>query len=72
MFLSLAPLHFIFLLLFILFPTVLWVLALIDIIKSNFKDDTTKIIWVLVVILVPLIGSIIYFAMRDQFKVSSK
>lgn len=41
---------------------VLWVWALIDILRSRFSDSTQQIVWLLVVIFVPLIGSILYFA----------
>ena len=36
------------------------VLALISILKNNFKSND-KIIWVLVVLFLPLIGAILYF-----------
>jgi len=39
---------------------ILWIWALVDIIKSRFNSDTTKIIWIVVVILLPLLGSILY------------
>ncbi|HEY3403124.1 MAG TPA: PLD nuclease N-terminal domain-containing protein [Ohtaekwangia sp.] len=42
-----------------LIALVLWIWALIDVIKSNL-DGTTKIIWVLVIIVLPLLGSILY------------
>jgi len=47
-------------------PFLLWLWALIDILKTEFTEDN-KIIWVLVVVLVPLIGFILYFFIgRDQ------
>lgn len=46
-------------LLFFLIVAGLWLWALIDIIRSK-KDSTTKIIWVVVILVVPLIGSILY------------
>jgi hypothetical protein len=36
--------------------------ALIDIIRSQFNDPNNKIIWVIVVILLPFLGSILYLA----------
>jgi len=36
-------------------------LALIDILKSDFKESVNKIVWVLVVIFLPLLGAILYF-----------
>jgi hypothetical protein len=57
----------IFLALFLgIIPFILWLWALIDILKNEFTGDN-KILWVLVVILVPLIGFILYFFIgRDQ------
>jgi hypothetical protein len=49
-------------------PSVLWIFALIDILKSNFKDSTNKIIWVLIVLLLPVLGSILYFIFAGQQK----
>lgn len=67
--LSLSVMHLIIVLLFVLLPTVLWIAALVDIIKSNFKDSNNKIIWILIVILVPIIGSILYFLMAKNQKI---
>lgn len=67
--LSLSVMHLFIVLLFVLLPTVLWIAALVDIIKSNFKDSNNKIIWILIVILVPIIGSILYFLMAKNQKI---
>jgi hypothetical protein len=46
---------------------VLWLVALVDILKSEFKDGLTKVIWLLLVIFLPFLGSILYFFIgRDQ------
>ena len=37
-----------------------WIWALIDCLKSDFSDSSTKLIWILVIIFVPIIGSILY------------
>ena len=45
----------------------LWILALASILKSDFKDSTTKLIWILVVVFLPIIGSVLYFILgRNQ------
>ena len=41
-------------------PSVLWIFAIIDILKSNFKDSTNKIIWFNCTFVARL-GSILYF-----------
>lgn len=43
--------------------------AFINVLKSDFTDSTTKLMWVLVILLVPFIGSIIYFALGGKHKV---
>jgi len=53
-------------LLIILIPVILWVLALVDCLKSEFSGDN-KIVWILVIIFLPVLGSILYFTVgRDQ------
>jgi hypothetical protein len=53
-----------------IFFTVLWLRALIDILKSNFKDND-KLLWLLTVILVPFIGAIIYFVIGRKQRIIS-
>jgi len=49
---------------------ILWIWALVDIIKSRFNSDTTKIIWIVVVILLPLLGSILYLIIGRSQRVA--
>lgn len=45
----------------------LWIWALVDIIQSRFREDSTKIIWCLLVIFLPFIGTILYYVIgREQ------
>lgn len=56
-------------------PFLLVLAALVDIIRSDFRDSNTKLIWVIIVIFVPVLGSLLYFILgrnqkikdRDQF-----
>ncbi len=43
--------------------------AFINVLKSDFTDSTTKLMWVLVILFVPFIGFIIYFAIGGKHKV---
>lgn len=68
--LSLSLIHLIVVFMFILLPSILWIIALIDILKSVFKDSNGKIIWLLLVIFLPVIGSILYFAIGKSQKIN--
>jgi len=46
----------------------LWVIALIDTLRSNFHGND-KVVWVLVVIFFPLLGSILYFIIGRSKKI---
>ena len=52
-------------------PLTLLIIALIDILRSTFKDSTNKIIWVLVVIFVPFLGPILYLIIGRGQKVKA-
>jgi hypothetical protein len=55
--------------LIILFIVLLPVIILVDIITGNFKQ-IDKLIWVIIVILIPFIGSILYLVMgrKNRYK----
>jgi len=40
---------------------VFWIFMIIDVAKRKFKDETEKIVWILVVVLAGIIGAIIYY-----------
>ena len=67
--LSLSVIHLIIVFIFILLPSIFWIIALIDILKSDFRDTNGKIIWVLVDIFLPVIGSILYFLIGKSQKI---
>lgn len=53
--------------LFGLLCLVLWIWAIVDIINSRFREDSTKIIWILLVIFLPFLGTLLYFVIgREQ------
>ena len=53
---------------FLIVP-IFWIWALIDILKSDFSGSN-KIIWLLVVIFLPLIGIILYFAIGRKQRIN--
>lgn len=40
---------------------IVWVYSLVDILRSEFNDGSTKILWFLVVFFLSLVGVILYF-----------
>lgn len=41
--------------------TVFWIVELVDVMRREFADSTTKLIWVLVILLGHFVGSLVYF-----------
>ena len=39
---------------------IVWIWAIVDDIKSDFKDPTVKFVWIAVLIFIPFVGAIIY------------
>lgn len=56
---------------FVFLPLILTLWALIDILRSTFKDNTSKLVWVIVVIFVPILGALLYLAMGRSQKASN-
>ncbi len=54
--------------LFLIATVALWIYCLIDILKNEFEQND-KIIWLLVVILLPVLGSILYLFIGKAKKV---
>ena len=52
----------------LLIPFALWLWALIDCLKSDF-DNNNKLVWVILIILIPLLGAILYLAIGRNQKV---
>ena len=57
---------------FLLLVILLTIIALFSLLKSIFKDSTTKLIWVLVILLVPVAGPMLYFFIgrRQRVKIA--
>lgn len=53
--------------LFVALPMAITIWALIDAIKSDFKQDINKLVWIIVIICFPFFGGILYyFLARSQ------
>jgi hypothetical protein len=57
----------VFMLLILLLP----VAALISLLQASFKESTTKLIWVLVVIFMPFAGPILYFVIGRKQRIKT-
>ena len=44
---------------------IVWLMALIDVLKSDFQTENEKIVWVLVIILAGIVGAVLYFAIGE-------
>ncbi|RZL12332.1 MAG: hypothetical protein EOO89_19740 [Pedobacter sp.] len=51
-----------------LLPAILTLYSIFDIFKSQFKDPNSKILFLILVLLVPFIGSILYLMLRHNYK----
>jgi hypothetical protein len=45
----------------IFLTAILWIWALVDILRSRFESSVIQILWILVILIFPILGSIIYF-----------
>lgn len=54
----------------IIVSVLLWIYCLLDILKNKFEQND-KLIWVLVVIFIPTLGSILYLAIGRDKKIKN-
>lgn len=40
---------------------IFWIFMIIDCAKRKFKDDTEKVVWILIIVLAGIIGAILYY-----------
>jgi len=71
LFLNLGTPEIILILFIGVLPLILALICLIDILKSDFKDTTTKLIWILIVLVAPVIGSLIYIFFGKKQKTTN-
>ncbi len=44
-----------------IFLFIFWIMMIIDCANRKFKNDSDKIVWIIVIVLVQIIGAIIYY-----------
>jgi hypothetical protein len=54
------------------FPLILTVFCIIDIMRSNFRDQTNKLLWIIIVLLAPIIGPLLYLVWGRNQKASTE
>lgn len=57
-------------LLAIVIPVGMWLAAIVDIVKHQFKNSTYKLLWLLIVSLIPVIGPLLYAFIGTKQKIS--
>lgn len=52
-------------------PVLLWLWAMIDLLKSDFSNSINKIVWAIVIIFIPLAGALLYLLIGRGQKIKS-
>jgi hypothetical protein len=52
-------------------PVLLWIIALVDCLKSDFEKEG-KIVWMLVIVFLPILGSLLYLFIGRGQKLSTR
>lgn len=60
-----------FIILFFAIPFGVWLGALIDLLRSNFTDSITKLIWLIMIIFVPVLGAVLYLLIGRKQKMKA-
>lgn len=55
----------------ILLTLLLPILAVISLLRSEYRDSTTKLIWLIIILFVPLAGSVLYFIIGRKQRVKA-
>ena len=46
----------------------MWLAAVINIVRSRFRSDTDRLLWIVVVTLAPVIGVVLYLFLGKKYK----
>jgi hypothetical protein len=47
-------------------PVVLFLLAIDDVVRHQFSDSGTTVVWALVILFVPILGPLLYLCVRQK------
>lgn len=45
-----------------------WIYAIVDLLRADFKDSSQRVLWMLLLIFVPVIGTFLYLSMSRTMK----
>lgn len=45
---------------------VLWIIAILNLVKQEQMESTQKLLWLLIIMIFPVLGSIMYFILKDK------
>lgn len=45
----------------IILTAILWIWALVDILRSRFENPAIQLLWIILIFIFPILGSIVYF-----------
>ncbi len=48
-----------------------WIITLVDVLRSEFKSDSDRLIWILLTVLMPFVGAILYWTIGVNQKLPS-
>jgi len=65
---AIGPIQLILICVVLIFP----IIAIVDIVKSDFKGENDKLIWILIAIFLGLIGTLLYFIIGTKQKIQTK
>jgi len=62
-----------FITLFFIFaiPSIIWLWALIDVLRSEFTNSTNKIVWILLIFFLPFLGALLYLIIGRGQKIKA-
>jgi hypothetical protein len=51
---------------------VLWIVGIVDVASSNFRDDSTKVLWLMFIVFAPFIGIVLYMIIGRKQRIDKR
>ena len=68
---GIGGLEILLILVFLGIPLALWLWALVDLVKSDFKNSINKLVWLILIVFLPVLGAILYLLIGRGQKVEA-